>query len=135
MAAGLALKSRDRGDGLVDFQLLLYPACGTDLETPSMKELGPDPRFRLSKEAMSYFWNNYLAGNMSSTDPYAIPHLAASYQSVASALVVTAGFDPLKDDGENYAKKLGRSRTPYCDDAPPWICFHFRYSSGVTQSG
>jgi acetyl esterase len=107
MAAGLALKSRDRGDGLVDFQLLLYPACGTDLETPSMKELGPDPRFRLSKEAMSYFWNNYLAGNMSSTDPYAIPHLAASYQSVASALVVTAGFDPLKDDGENYAKKLG----------------------------
>jgi acetyl esterase len=108
LAAGLALKSRDLKDGLVDFQLLLYPACGTDLDTPSMQELGPDPRFRLSKGAMSYFWNNYLAGCMDSRDPYAVPHTASTYNSVAPALVVVAGFDPLKDDGVRYAEKLAK---------------------------
>lgn len=108
LAAGLALKSRDLKDGIIDFQLLLYPACGTDLDTPSMKELGPDPRFRLSKGAMSYFWGNYLAGNLDSRDPYAVPHTATTYESVAPALVVIAGFDPLKDDGRMYAEKLAQ---------------------------
>lgn len=108
LAAGLALKSRDLQDGMIDFQLLLYPACGTDLDTPSMKQLGPDPRFRLSKGAMTYFWSNYLAGNVDSVDPYAVPHLASSYKSAAPALVVIAGFDPLKDDGRLYAEKLAQ---------------------------
>lgn len=108
LAAGLALKSRDLQDGMVDFQLLLYPACGTDLDTPSMKELGPDPRFRLSKGAMTYFWSNYLSGNLDSRDPYAVPHTAITYESVAPALVVIAGFDPLKDDGRMYAEKLAQ---------------------------
>jgi acetyl esterase len=106
IAAGLALKSRDLEDGLVDFQLLIYPACGTDLDTPSMRELGPDPRFRLSQGAMSYFWSNYLNGRIDSGDAYAIPHTAKDYRCVAPALVVVAGFDPLKDDGIRYAEKL-----------------------------
>lgn len=108
LAAGLALKSRDLQDGMIDFQLLLYPACGTDLETQSMKELGPDSRFRLSKGAMTYFWSNYLSGNLDSRDPYAVPHTARTYESVAPALVVIAGFDPLKDDGRMYAEKLAQ---------------------------
>jgi acetyl esterase len=106
LAAAMSLKSRDDADGIIDFQLLLYPACGTDLDTASMQALGPDPRFRLSKGAMTYFWANYLAGNFACDDPLAIPHLASSYHQVAPALVVTAGFDPLKDDGEGYAAKL-----------------------------
>ena len=108
LAAGLSIKSRDLGDGLIDFQLLLYPACGTDLDTPSMQELGPDPRFRLSKGAMSYFWSNYLGGTEDSSDPYAVPHAATSYNSVPPALIVIAGFDPLKDDGRRYAEKLAK---------------------------
>lgn len=108
LAAGLAIKSRDLGDKMIDFQLLLYPACGTDLDTPSMKELGPDLRFRLSKGAMTFFWNNYLGGDIESRDPYAVPHAATTYQSVAPALVVVAGFDPLKDDGRMYAEKLAQ---------------------------
>ncbi len=108
LAAGLSIKSRDLRDGLIDFQLLLYPACGTDLETPSMRELGPDPRFRLSNGAMNYFWSNYLDGDSDSSDPYAVPHAAVSYNSVAPALVVIAGFDPLKDDGKRYAEKLAK---------------------------
>ncbi|MBI3428920.1 MAG: alpha/beta hydrolase [Actinobacteria bacterium] len=108
LAAALSIKSRDMGDGLINFQLLLYPACGTDLDTPSMQELGPDPRFRLSKGAMSYFWSNYLGGDSDSSDPYAVPHAATSYTSVAPTLVVIAGFDPLKDDGKRYAEKLAK---------------------------
>ena len=108
LAAGLSIKSRDLRDGVIDFQLLLYPACGTDLETPSMQELGPDPRFRLSKEAMRYFWSNYLGGATDHENTYAIPHNATSFHSVAPALVVIAGFDPLKDDGQRYAEKLAR---------------------------
>ena len=108
LAAGLSIKSRDLNDGVIDFQLLLYPACGTDLETSSMQALGPDPRFRLSKSTMGFFWSNYLGDNKDSTNPYAIPHMATSYDSVPPALIVIAGFDPLKDDGEQYAQKLAR---------------------------
>ena len=108
LAAGMSIKSRDLRDGVIDFQLLLYPACGTDLDTPSMQTLGPDPRFRLSKGAMSYFWSNYLGGELESNNPYAVPHSAISHASVAPALVVIAGFDPLKDDGQRYAEKLAR---------------------------
>ena len=108
IAAAMSIKSRDMADSSINFQILLYPACSVDLQTSSMRELGPDPRFRLSAGAMNYFWSNYLDGQMDNQNPYAVPSRSKSLAGVAPALIVVAGFDPLRSDGENYAKQLDK---------------------------
>ncbi|MDP2291418.1 MAG: alpha/beta hydrolase [Actinomycetota bacterium] len=109
LAAGVALESRDTGRFTVDLQLLLYPATDIDLQTPSMLTLGPEPRFRLTPGAMVWFWSNYLGDldtSVHTTDQRAVPAAATTLSGVAAAIVVTPGFDPLKDDGKRYAEQL-----------------------------
>ncbi|HQZ32877.1 MAG TPA: alpha/beta hydrolase [Ilumatobacteraceae bacterium] len=109
LAAAVALTARDTGEVRVDLQLLLYPATNIDLTTPSMLALGPDPRFRLTHGAMTWFWSNYLGDLAHSphlTDQRAVPAAAISLAGVATAIVVTPGYDPLKDDGKIYAQRL-----------------------------
>lgn len=106
LAAAVALHARDTGTVSIDLQLLLYPATGVDLDTPSMRELGNDPRFRLAPSTMRWFWSNYLGGDMTVTDQRAVPAAAHSFVGLPSALIVTPGFDPLRDDGRAYAASL-----------------------------
>lgn len=109
LSAGVALEARDTGRFHLDLQLLLYPATGLDLETPSMLTLGPDPRFRLTHGTMVWFWANYLGDLATSphvADQRAVPATAADLAGLAPAIVVTPGFDPLKDDGKVYAQRL-----------------------------
>jgi acetyl esterase len=107
IAAGIALHARDTGEVHLDLQLLLYPATDVDLATPSNLELGPDPRFRLGDGPLRWFWTNYLgAGFADVRDQRAVPAAAATLTGVAPAIVVTPGFDPLKDDGRRYAARL-----------------------------
>jgi len=109
LAASIALEARDTGRVHIDLQLLLYPATDLDLQTPSMVMLGPDPRFRLTHSTMTWFWTNYL-GDLSTSphtsDQRAVPAAATDLAGVASAIIVTPGFDPLKDDGRRYAELL-----------------------------
>ena len=106
LAAALALHARDTSRITVDLQLLLYPATGLDLDTPSMRELGDDSRFRLSASTMRWFWGNYLEGDFTIRDQRAVPAAAVSFAGLAPAVVVTPAFDPLCDDGRRYAKML-----------------------------
>ena len=112
IAAGVSTHARDHGGLRVDFQLLLYPALDTSLDTPSMLELGPDLRFRLMPETMRWFWRNYLGESGTSDDPRAVPMAARSKAGLPSTLVVTAGWDPLRDDGARYAEALAAAGTP-----------------------
>ena len=109
LAAGIALEARDTGRVHIDLQVLLYPVTDLDLQTPSMVALGPDPRFRLTHGTMAWFWTNYL-GSLSTSphisDQRAVPAVAADLGGVAPAIIVTPGFDPLKDDGRRYAELL-----------------------------
>ena len=107
LAAGVALHARDEGGPRIDLQLLLYPATGLDFDTPSIRELGDDSRFRLSAATMRWFWSNYLGGDLTETDQRAVPAAAASFGELAPAVIVTPGFDPLRDDGRRYAELLG----------------------------
>jgi acetyl esterase len=106
LSAGVATHARDTGAFRIDFQLLLYPVLSTDLTRPSMLRLGPDPRFRLAPETMRWFWGNYLGGELTSDDPRAVPMAASSFADLPATLVVTAGHDPLKDDGAAYGSAL-----------------------------
>lgn len=99
-AAVLALLARDASIELAA-QLLVYPAVDVNDASPSMTENGEG--YFLTKETMDWFMHNY---EPDATDWRASPLLAPSHVNLAPALVITAQYDPLRDQGAAYADKL-----------------------------
>lgn len=105
LAAVVALMARDKGDRAPVFQLLVYPVTDYYLPgTPSYQE-NADGYF-LTRDDMAWFWNHYLSNEADAATPYACPLRAASLGGLPSAMVITAEFDPLRDEGEMYAARL-----------------------------
>jgi acetyl esterase len=106
LAAAVALMARDRGGPRVAYQLLVYPATTSALDTPSHREFAKDSYYILSRADMEWFWGHYLGSEADRTNPYACPAYAQTLRGVAPAFVITAEFDPLRDEGEAYAARL-----------------------------
>ena len=87
------------------FQLLIYPA--TDFVETSASRVAFGVGHLLTKENMDWYEENFVSSSDRS-DPRISPLRAESLAGVAPALVVTAGFDPLRDEGEAYARRLGQ---------------------------
>jgi acetyl esterase/lipase len=110
LAAVCALRARDGGIPLA-LQLLVYPVCDADLDTPSYREFADG--YWLTADAMRWFWDLYLPeGSGDRFQPDASPLRAADVGSTAPALVMTAGFDPLLAEGEAYARRLEGAGVP-----------------------
>ena len=106
LAAGLALRARDEGISLAG-QVLIYPCIDNDPSPyPSMVENATG--YFLTASDMAWFWGHYL-GPSGSESAYAIPALADDVAGVAPAMVITAEFDPLRDEGTHYAQRLGNA--------------------------
>jgi acetyl esterase len=105
LAAAVALKARDQGIPLA-FQLLIYPCNDRNFETDSY--VNNATGYGLSTQGMKWFWQQYLQGTAHDSNPYAIPARADSFKGLAPAIIVTAQYDPLLSDGENYAQLLRR---------------------------
>ena len=103
LAAALCLRVRDQLGPGIDFQLLVYPVVDCTLDHPSMEENAEG--YFLTKDAMVWFVDHYL-GDADPTDPSVSPLLAPSLADLPPALVITAEFDPLRDEGEAYAARL-----------------------------
>ena len=95
---------RDAGEPMPCFQLLIYPAADMTMSMPSIRALGEG--FFLEKVGMDWFLDHYLVSDDQRTDPRASPLFLESCEGLPPAHVVTAGFDPLRDEGEAYAQKL-----------------------------
>ena len=106
LAAAVALMARDRGGPRVSYQLLVYPATTSALDTPSHRQFAKDSYYILSRADMEWFWGHYLGSEADRTNPYACPASAQTLRSVAPAFVITAEYDPLRDEGEAYAARL-----------------------------
>ncbi|MEA2679723.1 MAG: acetyl esterase [Candidatus Binataceae bacterium] len=106
LAAAVALMARDRSAPNVAYQLLVYPATRRELDTPSHKQFATDGYYILSRADMEWFWGHYLASKADAANPYACPARAKSLAGLPPALVITAEFDPLRDEGESYAARL-----------------------------
>ena len=105
LASGVALKARDNHVALA-FQLLIYPCNGRDFETDSY--LKNATGYGLSTQAMRWFWEQYLQSAEDHLNPYAVPMQASTFEGVAPAVIITAQYDPLLSDGEQYAELLQR---------------------------
>jgi cation diffusion facilitator CzcD-associated flavoprotein CzcO/acetyl esterase/lipase len=92
-------------------QLLIYPPTDRTKAHPSMNELAEG--FMLTRASVEWFHAQYAASvGADSADPRISPLLATEKDGLAPALVVTAGFDPLRDEGEAYAEALRAAGTP-----------------------
>jgi acetyl esterase len=106
LAAAVALMARDRRGPHIAYQLLVYPATSKELNTASHRELAKDNYYILSRADMEWFWGHYLERDEDRTNPYACPAYAKSLAGLPSAFVITAEYDPLRDEGEAYAVRL-----------------------------
>ena len=104
LAAVVAITARDRGGPPIAFQLLIYPATDQHRNMPSHAENGQG--YSLTTDTMDYFCGHYLADPAQYADWRASPLLCESLGRLPPALVLTAGFDPLRDEGKAYAERL-----------------------------
>jgi acetyl esterase len=104
LAAAVTLMARDRGGPAIGFQLLIYPVTDADFDRPSYQQNGEG--YLLSRRGMQWFWDQYVPDRDQRHEPYAAPLRATHLGGLPPALVQTAGFDPLRDEGEAYAQAL-----------------------------
>ena len=105
LAAAVALMVRDRGGPTLAHQLLIYPVTDADFERPSYGANGGG-EYYLSTIGMQWFWRHYVGD----VDPRSLPLAGVihypSHIGLPSATVITAEYDPLRDEGDAYAAKL-----------------------------
>lgn len=109
LAAVVAIQARNAGGPGLAFQLLIYPATDQRAEFPSVARNGQG--YLLTREAMEFFRDCYLPRKQDWLDWRASPLLAKNLSGLPAALVITAGYDPLIDEGRAYAERLGREGT------------------------
>ena len=106
MTAALALMAKDRNGPKISYQVLLIPATDASVDTDSYHEYGND-RF-LSRAFMKYGWDLYAPDEETRKRPLCVAaaRQQAELKGLPPALVITAENDPLRDEGEAYARKL-----------------------------
>jgi acetyl esterase len=105
LAALVSLIARDDGVRLPAFQLLIYPA--TDMRGQTRSRTLFADGFFLTRRDMDWFTDQYLAGaTVEAADPRVSPLLADDLSGLPPAMVLTAGFDPLRDEGNQYAQAM-----------------------------
>ncbi|TAN34278.1 alpha/beta hydrolase [bacterium] len=109
LAAVVALRARDHGLELA-LQLLVYPVVDCNFETLSYRENAEG--YNLNRSTMRWYWRQYLASESDAANPDASPLRAVDVSGVAPALVIVCEYDPLRDEGLAYARRLESAGVP-----------------------
>ena len=104
LATVIAMICRDSGGPALKFQLLIYPATDMAMEHPSHYSFAEG--YNLTRDMMLYFRAHYLNNLAENKDWRASPLLAKNHANLPAAYILTAGFDPLRDEGKDFADKL-----------------------------
>lgn len=111
LAAVVALIAKERGGPKLLFQLLIYPT--TDNHQPGTASLAENADgYFLTRDAVEWFDHHYLSTEVDRKDPHAFPLYADDLADLPPALIITAEYDPLRDEGEMYAKRLQEAKVP-----------------------
>lgn len=133
LAAVAALAARDGGGTPLAAQLLLYPVTDATMSAPSLDELGEGRM--LTRAMMEWFYDQYLPDPAQRDHPRASPLLAQRHDGLPPAIVVTAGQDPVRDDGERYAARLQQAGTPVHHLRYPGTIHSFILYAGALERG
>jgi acetyl esterase len=111
LAAATTLRIRDESGPALRGQLLIYPSLGyPSPPTPSYIENAEG--FGMTRESATWFWDQYLGDRTQATNPLAAPLLAPDLRGLPPALVITAEYDVLRDEGERYVERLRAAGVP-----------------------
>ncbi|MFD1815308.1 alpha/beta hydrolase [Rhodococcus gannanensis] len=110
LAAVTALMARDRSGPAVAAQVLLYPVIGADFGTQSYTEFATG--HYNTRAAMRWYWDQYVPNETDRAHHYAGPLHAEDLSALPPAVVVTAGCDPLRSEGDDYANALAEQGVP-----------------------
>jgi acetyl esterase len=114
------------------YQVLLYPVTDFNLDTASY--IRNAEGYMLTREAMRFYWRLYLAG-ADGTVAGASPLRGENFAGLPPALVITAEFDPLLDEGRAYADKLRAAGVPVTYSEYAGMVHGFMTSAGVLDQG
>lgn len=135
LAAAVALMSRDRGGPRIAYQLLLYPvtapARGSEFDSYRDNADG----YLLTRGSMEWFWDHYLASPDDGDNPYASPLKASDLSGLPPAMVITAEFDPLRDEGSAYADRLQQAGVQVKASRYDGVIHGFFWMAGVLPDG
>lgn len=104
LATVVAMMARDMGGPKIACQILIYPSTDATLSMHSINQLAK--HYFLTKEMMEWFVKHYCGNEKDLKQPYLSPLFAGNLENMPPALIITCEYDPLKDDGEAYAKRL-----------------------------
>ncbi|MFD8594345.1 alpha/beta hydrolase [Kitasatospora sp. NPDC059646] len=110
LAAALTLAARERGGPAIRHQVLVYPNTDHGADTPSARE--HDDPLLFNRRSVAWYWGHYLADPADGANPLASPLRASSLAGLPPATVITAEYDPLRDEGEAYAHALRSAGVP-----------------------
>jgi acetyl esterase len=129
LAAAVCLKARDEHGPSLAYQLLIYPVTDYGWDKPSYLENAEG--YLLQRETMRWFWGHYLASEAEGDNPLVSPLRAPDLSGLPPALIVTAEFDPLRDDGELYGQRLREAGVPVKISRYDGMIHGFFYMAGV----
>jgi len=127
LAAAVALLLRDAGEAAPALQLLIYPATDQRAGAPSHRSNAQG--YLLTADSVAWYRGHYLPDPAQWTDWRASPLLAPDLSRLPPALVLTAGFDPLRDEGRQYADALSAA-----GNRVQYVCFERQVHGFITMS-
>src|SRR5207245_83314 len=131
-ALPISLMARDRTGPALAYQVLIYPNTDATMSCRSWREVGGPV---VTKEAMVSLLGNYLTATDDLQDPYISPLFAKSLKNLPPALVITAEQDPLRDEGEEYAKRLQEAGVQVKATCYPGMIHGFVLMAGAVDAG
>lgn len=132
LAAVVALMARERGGFSLCHQVLFYPVTDHDFDNDSYRDNAEG--YFLSRETMMWFWDQYVDPHQR-CHPHASPLRAQSLANLPPALVITAQYDPLRDEGEAYAQRLAQAGVPVTLKRYDGMIHGFCWMPGVLEQG
>jgi acetyl esterase len=133
LAAGVTLLARQRGGPGITHQLLVYPNTDYLSDTPSIRE-NNDPLL-FNSTSVDWYWRNYLNSPEDGANPLVSPLRAPDLTGLPAATVITAEYDPLRDQGELYAERLRAAGVPVESTRYEGMVHGFFAMSGVLDGG
>jgi acetyl esterase len=110
LAAAVSIRARERGRPVPVFQLLVYPVTDHDFERASYVDNAEG--YMLTRQSMRWFWDQYMNTPEEMDHPHASVFRASDLSGLPPALVITAEFDPLRDEGEAFGERLREAQVP-----------------------